>query len=439
MKYGKPVGCTYESPRSGFAFLVRMSEVHAALVFIATVALSVYLYKTSGLSVALGIVIPVGAGLTRYLGVGHTSASYVLNPRHDNMFAAAGRPVRAIVTGATSGIGLETVKEFIRRGMHVTLAVRNADKARSTVAALAIELALSSKEVAALVDIADLDVTKLASVRRFAQDYLARGCPLDVLVCNAGAMLSRPALVADAAPDRPVDVAFATNALGHFLLVSLLFPLILRSATRVVTLSSAIHLSAKPGPAGETFNVTDARRWDPPAAYATGKLASLWLARAVQFRIDRALARNSALGAPGGARAAAMSVHPGTVWTPFHMPFYHDSPCGVYLIVPLLFGPLAYCAFKSAEEGARTTLHCALAALPAAAPAARDAHSAAVAALGPAAAAQPGQLHMDARVCAMSAAAGDDEAAERFWAHCLWLLEHMGLNSKDCAHWDLIK
>jgi NAD(P)-dependent dehydrogenase (short-subunit alcohol dehydrogenase family) len=430
MSTPKFVGCTYESPISIVGFIAAMPEVHAMITCLAAIGIAI-----TGLVKDWSLVIPVlslvvGAAVAHRLARGGTSSLLALEAplRSD-------RPIRAIVTGASSGIGAETAKELVRRGIYVTLAVRDVVKGEAVAATIAAELAsarspagATAADVRSRIDVAALDLASLQSVRRFATAYLARGNPaLDILICNAGCMLSRPACIADAAPDRPVDVAFASNVLGHVLLTTLLFRLILTSGTRIVTLSSAMHLAAKTGPAGKTFNVTDAAKWDPPAAYATGKLGSIWLARSLQRRIDSALAANPSLNAPKG-RACAVSVHPGTVWTPFHMPFYLDSPFYVYTLIPLIFGPIAYFSFKSPAQGVRTTLHCALSLHPLSSP-----ESAALAGEG-AMRIQPGQLYMDCRVCPMSAAAASESDRENFWVEVRDLIGHVKVDKET---WDL--
>jgi len=137
----------------------------------------------------------------------------------------------AVVTGASTGLGLETARALASVGAHVVLAVR--DRAKGT-AALA---AIRATEPGALVEFGILDLASLASVRAFADDVRQRVATIDILVNNAGVMYTPFERTADG-----FEMQFGTNHLGHFLLTNLLLPPVLAAApARIVNLSSGGH------------------------------------------------------------------------------------------------------------------------------------------------------------------------------------------------------
>jgi NAD(P)-dependent dehydrogenase (short-subunit alcohol dehydrogenase family) len=172
-------------------------------------------------------------------------------PRQD------GRTV--VVTGATSGIGLQTARILAAFGAHVVLAVRNPDKG----AAVARELAGST-------EVRRLDVSDLASVRSFAEET----GQIDVLVNNAGIMAVPFARTADG-----FESQLGTNHLGHFALTNLLLP---KLTDRVVVVGSAAHRSGR-------IDLDDLnwerRPYRAYPAYAQSKLANLLFLAELQRRL----------------------------------------------------------------------------------------------------------------------------------------------------------
>ncbi len=158
--------------------------------------------------------------------------------------------VRAIVTGASSGIGAETARALAAAGAEVTLAVRNP------------AAALPRSRVARL------DLADQASVRRFAREWDG---PLHLLVNNAGIVTGGPAHTG-----RGWELAFATNHLGHFALATGLHPALARGAAdrgeaRIVSVSSTAHMRA--GVDFTDLHFTH-RAYDPQIAYAQSKTAN---------------------------------------------------------------------------------------------------------------------------------------------------------------------
>jgi NAD(P)-dependent dehydrogenase (short-subunit alcohol dehydrogenase family) len=188
-----------------------------------------------------------------------------------DMPSQAGRV--AIVTGATSGIGLETVRELARNGARVILAARNEVKAASVLAELWKELPDAD------LLFHHLDVSSLQSVRAFAHWYLARDETLHMLINNAGIMMVPFGTTVDGNEQQ-----FGTNHLGHFALTGLLLPALERAnAARVVTVSSIAHKDADID--FENLQYDGGKAYTPIRAYRRSKLANLLFA----FELDRRL------------------------------------------------------------------------------------------------------------------------------------------------------
>ncbi len=185
---------------------------------------------------------------------------------------------RFVVTGATSGIGLETARRLLDAGAEVVLAVRNPEKG----AAVAAEL--GGRSVVERLDVAD---------QSSVHDFAARLGPVDVLINNAGVMAVPFARTADG-----FETQLATNHLGHFTLTNLLLP---RLTDRVVVVGSASHRRAD-------LDVTDLdwsrRGYRPFAAYTASKLANLLFLAELQRRLTEA-----------GSTLRAVAAHPGATHT----------------------------------------------------------------------------------------------------------------------------
>ncbi len=167
-----------------------------------------------------------------------------------------------IITGASSGIGLEAAKAFAEKNAELILAVRDADKGKR-----AVETILKHKP-RANVDLQILDLAELKSVKDFAAGFLANHDRLDVLINNAGIMMCPFANTADG-----FEIQFGTNHLGHFALTGLLLPMLQQTEnSRVVNVSSLAHHSGK-------LNLTDAnwaqREYNTGQAYCDSKLANM--------------------------------------------------------------------------------------------------------------------------------------------------------------------
>jgi NAD(P)-dependent dehydrogenase (short-subunit alcohol dehydrogenase family) len=192
----------------------------------------------------------------------------------------------AVVTGANSGLGLQTALALAGRGAHVVLACRDMVKGEEAVALIGQEAAGSSVELAAL------DLSDLKSVQGFAEAFVASHAGLDILVNNAGVMATPARLTVDG-----FELQFGTNHLGHFALTGRLLPsLLARPGARVVTLSS---LMAQIG----SIHFQDLqmqRRYERWSAYGQSKLANQMFA----FELDRRAKRQ-------GRDLVSVAAHPG--------------------------------------------------------------------------------------------------------------------------------
>ena len=165
----------------------------------------------------------------------------------------------AIVTGASSGFGIETARVLALRGADVTLAVRNL--AAGTGIAEDIRATTGSTTVRA----AELDVSDLSSVRAFVANWSG---PLHLLINNAGVMATPEERTADG-----FELQFATNYLGHFALaLGLHDALAADGGARVVTVSSSGHLLSPVVFDDINFRF---RQYDPLAAYGQSKTAAV--------------------------------------------------------------------------------------------------------------------------------------------------------------------
>lgn len=166
----------------------------------------------------------------------------------------------AIVTGANSGLGLVTARELARAGAHVVLAVR--DPAKGVAASEMIAAAVPG----ASVEVNELDLASLASVRRFADRVTTSFTAIDLLVNNGGVMMPPRTTTVDG-----FEVQFATNHLGHFALTGLLLDALGQSsAARVVTVSSIEHHRGR-----ITFDdLQRERAYNARSAYQQSKMAN---------------------------------------------------------------------------------------------------------------------------------------------------------------------
>ena len=196
----------------------------------------------------------------------------------------------AVVTGANTGIGYETAAVLARRGANVVLAVRHIDKGEHAAARI------TDANPAAKVTLQQLDLTSLASVRAAADAIKAAHPRIDLLINNAGVMMTPKGTTKDG-----FELQFGTNHLGHFALTGLLLDHLLPvDGSRVVTISSLGHRLRA------TIDFDDLRvgpDYDRAAAYGRSKLANLLFTYELQRRLaDKAAPTIAVAAHPGGSR-----------------------------------------------------------------------------------------------------------------------------------------
>jgi NAD(P)-dependent dehydrogenase (short-subunit alcohol dehydrogenase family) len=196
-----------------------------------------------------------------------------------------------VVTGGNSGIGFETAAALASMGARVLITVRNADKGRAAVASITQRLQGEGKVQLVVFDLADL-----ASVRRGAAEILEQTPRLDVLVNNAGLVLTERAETVDG-----YEATFAINHLGPFLLTNLLLDRMTESApSRIVNVSSTAHSAARKGIPFDDLQSTHGYRG--MRVYGQSKLANILFTLELSRRF-------------GDKGITANSLHPGTVRT----------------------------------------------------------------------------------------------------------------------------
>ncbi|WP_167040653.1 oxidoreductase [Salinibacterium sp. ZJ454] len=196
----------------------------------------------------------------------------------DRMPSLTGKTI--IVTGASSGIGLEAARVFAARGAHVVMAVRNEAKARDVAAT-----------VAGSTEVRRLDLADLSSVRAFAANWSG---DIHALINNAGILVPPLGRTTDG-----FELQFGTNHLGHFALTNLLLPQI---SGRVVTVASSTHRSAHID--FDDLNWRTRPYRGGQAAYGQSKLANLLFTLELQRRLEAS-----------GSAVIATAAHPGMATT----------------------------------------------------------------------------------------------------------------------------
>ena len=234
-----------------------------------------------------------------------------------------------VVTGANSGIGFETTAALCEMGARVLVTARNADKGRAAVGRIAARAQAAGKGGGAQLVVFDL--ADLASVRRGAEEILEQAPRLDVLVNNAGLVLSERTETVDG-----LEATFATNHLGPFLLTNLLLDRIRASVpARIVNVSSTAHGAARTGIPFE--DLQSRRRYRTMRVYGQSKLANILFTLELARRLD-------------GTGVTANSLHPGTVRTGYGA----DGDTKGFLAFGIkISAPF----FLSPAQGARTSIY----------------------------------------------------------------------------------
>jgi retinol dehydrogenase 12 len=228
-----------------------------------------------------------------------------------------------LITGANTGIGKETARALASRGARVHIACRSEDKGRNAIEEIAAQT--GSRELGLLL----LDLGDLESVRACAQEFLARGEPLHVLINNAG-VAGKHGKTASG-----FEAAFGANHIGPFLLASLLLDRIRESApARIVNVASTAHYGTR----GIDFDAVrkPTRTITGMREYSVSKLANVLHAGELARRLEN-------------TGVTTYSLHPGVVAS------------DIWRRVPWPVRAVMKRRMISPEEGARTPLYCATA------------------------------------------------------------------------------
>jgi len=229
-----------------------------------------------------------------------------------------------VVTGGNSGIGKATATALARAGARVVVTARHQGRGRQAVGDIRRDAGSDA------VDLALFDLADLSSVRSGAAELLGRYGRIDVLVNNAGVVLSDRTETVDG-----YEATFAVNHLAPFLLTRLLTDRLVASApSRVVNVASVAHRSARHGL--DFADLQSRHGYRGMQAYARSKLANLLFTAELARRL-------------GSSGVTANAVHPGTVATGYGRDgdTHGFLPFGLRVIAPVV---------KTPEEGARTSV-----------------------------------------------------------------------------------
>lgn len=241
-----------------------------------------------------------------------------------------------VITGGASGLGKETARAMAARGAHIVIPAR--DMAKGEAAAEEIRAATGNEKI----EVMELDLGSMDSIRAFADAFLARYDRIDLLINNAGVMACPYGETADG-----LEMQFGTNHIGHFLMTNLLMPTILKGGEsgggRIVNLSSRGHHL-------DSVHFDDlkfeSREYDKWASYGQAKTANIMFSVGLEKRL-------------GGKGVHALAVHPGGIHTNLGRHLTEDDIAFLRKRMEENAGESA--AFKSVEAGAATTCYAATA------------------------------------------------------------------------------
>ncbi|KAG2678808.1 hypothetical protein I3843_11G022200 [Carya illinoinensis] len=273
------------------------------------------------------------AGIAGPSGYGSNSTAEQVT--EDSSCCVSSSRLTAIITGATSGIGVETARVLAKRGARVVIPARDLRRA----AELKEEIQKESPH--AEIILLEIDLSSLTSVKRFCTEFLSLELPLNILINNAGIFSQNLEFSED-----KIEMTFATNYLGHFLLTEMLVDKMVETADktgiqgRIINVTSVIHSWVKRDEF--SFNqLLNPNNYNGTLSYARSKLANILHVKEMSRHLK---ARN--------ARVTINAVHPGIVKTGIiraHKGFITDS---LYFIASKLL--------KSTSQGASTTCYVAL-------------------------------------------------------------------------------
>jgi len=235
-----------------------------------------------------------------------------------------------IVTGANSGVGLETTRQLVKQGGHVVMACRRVEAGE--------EEARSFAGLKGSYEVLRMDLTRLQSVRGFVDAFLKKHDRLDGLMCNAGLVVTgnRAHFTQDG-----LEETIAVSFFGHFLLTELLLDVIKKTEpSRMGMVSSVVHAGSpanRPQVHLDDLNYKN-RKYNAFSAYAEAKVASVLYAMELGERLK-------------GTGVTTASIHPGWARSNF-------GGNGLLMkVLRVLTFPLRPFLTDSNEESAQTLLH----------------------------------------------------------------------------------
>jgi NAD(P)-dependent dehydrogenase (short-subunit alcohol dehydrogenase family) len=230
-----------------------------------------------------------------------------------------------VITGGNSGIGKETAVALARAGARTLITARDPGRGQTAVSDIR-ERSGNDRVEVVVFDLAEMD-----SVKKGAEEIIGRCDRVDVLVNNAGLVLSDRRVTPDG-----YEATFAINHLGPFLLTQMLVELIKKSApARIVNVASTAHKGARRGL--DFDDIQSSKHYSAMSVYSKSKLANIYFTVELAKRLE-------------GTGVTANSLHPGTVATGYG----HDGDTkgilafGVKVIRPFVL---------SSEDGARTSIY----------------------------------------------------------------------------------
>jgi NAD(P)-dependent dehydrogenase (short-subunit alcohol dehydrogenase family) len=225
-----------------------------------------------------------------------------------------------LITGANQGIGKESALALGKMGAKLVLVCRSEEKGRAAVKDVE---AAGAKDVELLLG----DMSKQADIRRVAAEFLAKHDRLDVLLNNAGVLVTSRRETVDG-----IEETFATNHLGYFLLTNLLLDVLKKSApARIVNVASEAHRGAKV----KWDDIQLKEGWSQFGAYGQSKLCNILFTRELAKRL-------------AGTGVTANCLHPGVIASGFGQTYGGFMSFVIKLAHPFMITP---------EKGARTQVY----------------------------------------------------------------------------------
>ncbi len=274
-----------------------------------------------------------------------------------------------VITGCNTGIGKETVVDLCNRGAKVIMACRSKERMQATT-----DEVMSRTNGTAKIDQVELDLSSFESIRRCAKKINETEEKIDVLINNAGVMMCPLMRTKDG-----LEMQMGTNHFGHFLFTNLLLDKIKSAApSRIVTVSSRAHIRT-PKMDLDDLNC-EKKPYNTHDVYAQSKLANVLFSQELARRLK-------------GTGVTTYSLHPGAVFTELgrHIEDYFGP---FKILARALFYPILSFCFKSAKDGAQTTITCAV---------------------DPMLEGETGKYYSDCEEHDTSPAAKDDMIAKRLW------------------------